>query len=107
MKQEDLPVEETNWKPVTSSSVPESSKPAQKPNPPEKENQKAAGQEPAPSKPPVPLVEKKPKRKALKVNLPKTAQDGEQIVDYSGLYKSFWEIFVGFVLDPKGADMAF
>ena len=33
--------------------------------------------------------------------------DGEQYLDYSGLYKNFYEIFSGLIIDPKNFDLQF
>lgn len=33
--------------------------------------------------------------------------DSNTIVDYSGLYKNFYDIFAGLSIDPKGFDLSF
>lgn len=39
--------------------------------------------------------------------VPRPVEGHDQFIDYSGLYKTFYEIFVGQLLDPKNFDISF
>jgi len=41
------------------------------------------------------------------VPIPKQPFESDQVLDFSGLYKSFYDIFVGQTLEPKTFDLAY
>ncbi|CDW88353.1 tubulin-tyrosine ligase family protein [Stylonychia lemnae] len=51
--------------------------------------------------------QKKVPKKTQQVAVPKIIAETEQYIDYSGHYKTFYDIFVGQILDPKNFDVSF
>ena len=50
---------------------------------------------------------KKKKQQSVPKKVPKPVVETDQILDYSHLYKSFYDIFVGQYTDPKNFDLQF